>query len=47
MAGLLYELSLAAFSGRANGWFCGVSRRKKGSAFGARRWCLGCLRAVR
>jgi len=43
MAGLLYELTLAAFFGRVNGWFCGVSRREKGSGFGRwfRRLCSG------
>jgi len=46
MADLLYELTLAAFSGRANGWFCGVSRRRmwavSGDDFGdrVRGWLL-------
>jgi len=34
MAGLLYELTLAAFSGRANGWFCGVSRGRMWALLG-------------
>jgi len=46
MAGLLYELTLAAFGVRANGWFCGVSRGRmwavSGDDFGdrVRGWLL-------
>jgi len=40
MAGLMYELTLAAFGVRANGWFCGVSRGRmwavSGDDFGDR-----------
>jgi len=45
MAGLLYELWLIVCGVRANGWFCGASRREKGSAFGwwLRRSCSGVI----